>query len=149
MTNFEVEELRLSSDLEEILLLDQASFDTPFTKENFIFDPQAIFLGIKSIGALVAYCYLHDSYDEVELYRIAVKKEYQRQGLATKLMLAIKEMLHSSNRYRRVLLEVRYNNEEAVNLYRKVGFKEFAFREGYYSNGDSAYLMEYVKEDVQ
>ena len=45
---------------------------------------------------------------------------------------------------RNITLEVRKNNEKAVNLYQKHGFKTVLTKEKYYSNGDDAYYM--IKE---
>jgi ribosomal-protein-alanine N-acetyltransferase len=40
-----------------------------------------------------------------------------------------------------VFLEVRVTNEEAVALYRKLAFHVSGTMQGYYKDGESAYLM--------
>ena len=40
-----------------------------------------------------------------------------------------------------VFLEVRVTNDDAVRLYRKLGFQVTGTMQGYYKDGESAYLM--------
>ena len=45
-------------------------------------------------------------------------------------------------------LEVRANNEKAINFYLKHGFKKELVKERYYTNGDDAiYMIRKVEED--
>ena len=46
-----------------------------------------------------------------------------------------------AKKVRTITLEVRKNNEKAVNLYQKYGFKATLTKEKYYSNGDDALYM--------
>mgnify|MGYP003306869930 CR=1 FL=1 len=46
--------------------------------------------------------------------------------------------------FNRIMLEVNENNNEAIRLYTKLGFKEISFRERYYDE-DTALIMEKVK----
>lgn len=146
MSELVVEELKPAIDLDSIIMIEEASFLKPFTRADLILDRNALFLGIKKQSRLVAYAYLHDAFDELELYRIAVLEEFKRQGLAMKIIKTIKDILRSSDRFKRVILEVKKNNIAAIGLYHKAGFKDFSYRENYYSDGEAAYLMEYLKE---
>jgi ribosomal-protein-alanine N-acetyltransferase len=42
---------------------------------------------------------------------------------------------------REVFLEVRVTNDEAVRLYKKLTFQVTSTMQGYYKDGESAYLM--------
>jgi len=70
---------------------------------------------------------------QAELETIAVAKEAQKQGIATRLfteMLAILSRRQISD----VMLEVRQTNDAARSFYRSVGFFETGRRPGYYSD---------------
>ena len=46
--------------------------------------------------------------------------------------------------FNRIMLEVNENNNPAIKLYTKLGFKEISYRERYYDE-DTALIMEKVK----
>ena len=46
--------------------------------------------------------------------------------------------------YNRIMLEVNENNNEAIRLYTRLGFKEISLRDRYYGE-DTAIIMEKVK----
>ena len=67
--------------------------------------------------------------------QIEVLFEYRNKGIATILMEKLLEEALD------ITLEVRIDNEIAINLYRKFGFEKVAIRKGYY-NGVDGILME-------
>ena len=64
----------------------------------------------------------------------------RRKGIATELM---NKMIQEEN-YSRIMLEVNENNDSAIRLYNKLGFKEISLRDRYYGE-DTAIIMEKVK----
>ncbi len=78
---------------------------------------------------------------EVDISSIATVKERRRQGLARELLSYA--VSHSS--VKSMALEVSTKNEGAINLYKNFGFTLVAFRKGYYSNGEDAFIMRYIK----
>jgi len=72
---------------------------------------------------------------------LAIDPPYRGRGLGTELLQAGLNYLGSLGA-RRVELEVRTQNREAIRLYRKFGFSIEQLISHYYSNGDDAYLME-------
>lgn len=76
----------------------------------------------------------------VDIMSLFVNEEDRRKGIATKLM---NEMISNEN-YSRIMLEVNENNNNAIRLYNKLGFKEISLRERYYGE-DTAIIMEKVK----
>ncbi len=77
----------------------------------------------------------------VDVMNLFVNEEDRRKGVATALM---NEMINNEE-YSRIMLEVNENNNEAIRLYNKLGFKEISIRERYY-NTDTALIMEKVKQ---
>ena len=74
--------------------------------------------------------------DFIDIINIAVDKNYQREGIGSKLLESI------INKYNlRILLEVRESNTSALKLYEKFNFKEINRRHKYYGNED-AIVME-------
>lgn len=117
-----------------------------FLKENFqnyksSNDPyeKLIAYTSKKIIGLISYSII---YERSEINYIAVLKEYQKKGIATKLLdYAIKDI--KSNNCENISLEVETNNIAAINLYSKFNFKTKTIRKNYYDS-KNAYLM--VKE---
>ena len=65
-----------------------------------------------------------------------VKKEYRNNGYSSLLFYKI----INKNNYKNITLEVSKNNNVAINLYIKLGFKIVAIRKNYYKDSD-AFLM--------
>lgn len=76
----------------------------------------------------------------IDIMNLFVNEEERRHGIATNLM----EKMIKDEDYSRIMLEVNENNNPAIRLYNKLGFKEISIRERYY-NTDSAIIMEKVK----
>ena len=71
---------------------------------------------------------------------IAVKEGHRRKGLGRALMEeAIKGL--KARGCREAYLEVRVSNEPAISLYEKLGFRKESVIDGYYRDGEAAYLM--------
>lgn len=79
-------------------------------------------------------------YDRCELIDLYVDPTFRGQGLASEL---IETMLKQTTDCQNISLEVRKDNNLAIRLYAKYGFKVVATREKYYK-GIDGYLM--VKE---
>jgi len=71
---------------------------------------------------------------------IAVLPEHRRRGIGTALM---KEAMMGMRVYKakECYLEVRVGNTPAVNLYGKLGFQASRMVQGYYADGEGAYIM--------
>ena len=76
----------------------------------------------------------------LDIMNLFVNEEDRRKGIATELM---NKMIQEEN-YSRIMLEVNENNDSAIRLYNKLGFKEISLRDRYYGE-DNAIIMEKVK----
>ncbi|QIW23092.1 ribosomal-protein-alanine N-acetyltransferase [Sulfolobus sp. S-194] len=72
---------------------------------------------------------------------IAVLEQYRRLGIGTALLQASMKAMKEVYNAEEVYLEVRVSNLPAINLYRKLGFKEVKVLRHYYADGEDAYLM--------
>ncbi|NEG96052.1 ribosomal-protein-alanine N-acetyltransferase [Bifidobacterium sp. SMB2] len=79
--------------------------------------------------------------DDAEIMDVGVRRACQRQGIAWRLMGAlIEDARHQGAR--RMLLEVRVDNDAAIGLYRRLGFERIGLRRRYYQpEGVDAYVM--------
>ncbi|MBW3092302.1 ribosomal protein S18-alanine N-acetyltransferase [Bifidobacterium sp. 82T10] len=79
--------------------------------------------------------------DDAEIMDVGVGKAHQRQGIAAAMMTWLIERARSQGA-RRVLLEVRVDNEPAIALYRRFGFENIGLRKRYYQpEGIDAHVM--------
>ena len=79
--------------------------------------------------------------DEIEITNLAVKADFQKQGIASLLMESLFPFIGS------IFLEVRASNIAAIKLYEKFGFSKFNERKDYYHNPvENALLMK--KESI-
>jgi ribosomal-protein-alanine N-acetyltransferase len=72
---------------------------------------------------------------------IAVLEGYRRMGIGEELMRRGMASMRDEYGAKEVYLEVRVSNEPAIRLYEKLGFKKIKVIEGYYSDGENAYVM--------
>jgi len=91
-------------------------------------------------GQIVAYGGMDCVLDEAELLLIATNEMYRRCGRGSKILSLLTE--EAKNRgVKRIFLEVRVSNAEAMALYLKNGFKGAYCRPRYYPDGEDALVM--------
>ena len=77
----------------------------------------------------------------LDIMNLFVNEENRHRGIGFALM---KEMINKE-KFDRIMLEVNVNNNIALRLYSKLGFKEISVRNRYYGD-DDAIIMEMVKQ---
>ena len=88
------------------------------------------YAGISRLGRVPPHDY--------EIHTIGVDPAYQGQGIGRRMLKSLLEIAGDGV----VFLEVRTDNEPAINLYRSVGFVEVGIRKRYYRvSGADAYTM--------
>lgn len=80
-------------------------------------------------------------YEKCEIIDIYVNKDYRRQNIAYKLISEIEKDFNIEN----ITLEVSSNNISAINLYKKLNFKEVAIRKNYYNNSDAILMLKEIR----
>ena len=132
-------------DIGEVLAIEQAVFPSPWTENMF---RQELSLPLSHIltartaeNEIVGYVTFWIVADEVHLHGIAVRKDWQRRGVASTLM---GEMFRRSRTEGGLtaILEVRPSNEPARRLYDKFGFRVCGIRPLYYADsGEDALIL--------
>ncbi|HKL79415.1 MAG TPA: ribosomal protein S18-alanine N-acetyltransferase [Mobilitalea sp.] len=123
------------ADLASICAIENETFSAPWSEEDFFksfHDENNSYLVTEEDGKIVGYCGYWGIAGEGNIYNVAVKKEYRRQGVGF-LMLC---QLIKQARERGITsctLEVRQSNEAAIRLYERLGFESVGIRRGFYT----------------
>jgi len=80
---------------------------------------------------IVGYCLYQTTFEQAEVLRIGTDPKYQRQGIASKILNKLHEVLQR-NQVESLLLEVRADNIAAIALYEQQAFSVIHRRKGYY-----------------
>lgn len=136
MTSPSITFARLSTvsdaDRDAVLALEAGSFSNPWSPDSFetmLGAPASrLYIARDTGGAVVAFCacWLFD--DELHINTVAVRTDLRRRGIGQGLL----QFVIADTGAARATLEVRRSNDAAVQLYRGLGFKVTAVREGYY-----------------
>jgi ribosomal-protein-alanine N-acetyltransferase len=141
------------ADLPQLLVIEKESFPAPWTEGMFIGEisnPSSQCLCVrvhcKDKNIIAAYIIFWLGAGEIHLHNLAVKKEFRRQHLATKL-LDIMEEIAKKAAIDAITLEVRPSNTAAIELYRKRGFVVKGRRPNYYheTKEDALIMWAYLK----
>ncbi len=143
-------DLMQKADLLEILAIEKVSFTSPWTTgmfteelENKLSQCLVIRINYEGRSVVGAYIVFRLIADEAHLHNLAVKKEFQRNGLARNLMETMKDIALQVGINARTL-EVRESNKEAISLYLKCGFVVKGRRPLYYTDTHEDALIMWV-----
>lgn len=134
------------ADLDEILIIETASFPNPWTRTHFLDElnsPHAFpLVAFGPEGRLIGYICPMFLLDEGHIMDVAVHHDFRGHGVGRMLVERVLEECRERGADF-VSLEVRPSNQSAIALYRKLGFVEIGRRKRYYQDGEDAILMEY------
>lgn len=88
---------------------------------------------------VVGFINYYEIYDRIEIANFNVLDYFQNKGIGTCLINFVIDKY--KEKCKNITLEVRKDNKNAINLYKKVGFVEKAIRKNYYNDVDGI-LME-------
>ena len=89
---------------------------------------------------VVGFCDYWETFDSATICQIAIHPYLQHRQLGCALMDEIYNDA-MAKKVRNITLEVRVSNEQAINFYKKHGFKIVTTKPHYYDNGEDAYYM--------
>jgi ribosomal protein S18 acetylase RimI-like enzyme len=89
---------------------------------------------------LLGYAVLGEENENGLLMNLVVLPQYRRRGIGVQLVVASAE-LASSLGFLKLALRTRLKNCAALALYRSLGFRRDATRDGFYGDGDAAEYM--------
>ncbi|MDX1815458.1 MAG: ribosomal protein S18-alanine N-acetyltransferase [Thermodesulfobacteriota bacterium] len=128
------------------MAIERASFPSPWSRKLFEEEIGHTFsdavVAVEEPGGEVAgYTICWTVGEESHLLNIAVRPDARERGVGRALL---KECLRRAARAgaRRIYLEVRPSNQQAIRIYRREGFRFVGIREGYYTDtGEDAIVF--------
>ena len=132
------------ADLPAVLQLQSTLAFQTWNEKQFLSELHASYalcLVDEESGTLAGYAIFHLMGSDSELLSIAVAPQFQRQGLASRLLTEGLSKLGTQDDA--CFLEVRQGNAPARTLYEKHGFIEYGERKNYYNDGETAILYKW------
>ena len=137
--------IEVCKDVDALYKIEQECFEDFWNKEIFKEELELadrFYYIAKVENEIVGYIGLWQTGDDLNLLKIAVLPRFRKLGIAEKLMQKAFSLKEEKN-LDKFFLEVDEQNNKAINLYNKLGFKVEHKREKYYKNGDACLVMFY------
>ena len=131
------------NDLEEAYKIELSVNPSPWKYETFLSSFEVGHKGLicKQDNQIIGFIIFSPINPEAHILSISVKKEMQSKGIGTLLFNSMLDQCQVMN-YKKIFLEVRASNIQAINFYEKLGFSKDAIRNNYYTdNSEDALLM--------
>ncbi len=134
-----------TEDIPDAHEVERASFPVPWPayalRQELETNRLARYLVARVDGEVIAYAGLWMMVDEAHITTFAVLPAWRRQGVGSRLLLAMLDLAIELGATL-ATLEVRLSNLEARRLYERFGFRPVGVRPHYYSdNGEDALIM--------
>lgn len=144
----EFQEMR-ETDLDQVIAIEKKSFVAPWSKRLFretLAFPHSFNLVMrkKVDNKIAGYANFYLIRDEAHMLNIAVAPESRKKGYARLLLTHAIEALREKGA-EVFFLEVRESNEDAINLYVKLGFTMIGRRKKYYTETNEDALVMHLK----
>lgn len=134
-------QLMSQKDINACQQIDQERFTiSPYSIKAFqicLMSPTEKVLVLKEGEEIIGFIMVSLTGDEGEIYRLAVKKDYEGRGYG-KLLLGAGHKYMSDKGVKTSFLEVRKNNIRALGLYQKDGYQLYRVRKNYYADLEDA-----------
>lgn len=98
------------------------------------------YIGYNLDSKIVSFLNYSLIYDRIEIEYIYTDIAYRNKDIASKLIAYLLEV-GLNNKCTNITLEVRASNINAINFYKKNGFKEIAIRKRYYESEDGILMI--------
>tara|TARA_B100001564_G_C20071148_1_gene416289 strand:- start:8 stop:472 length:465 start_codon:yes stop_codon:yes gene_type:complete len=124
-------------DLDDIYNLELNSYPHPWTKgilRDCIINHYD-FLIAKYDNIIIGYVIAKISLYETHILNLTISNNYRKNGIASELLDMIFAKCYLMNSLD-IYLETRIDNQPAINLYHKHGFKRVSIRKDYYKTSD-------------
>ena len=129
--------------LEEAYKIECEVNPSPWKYETFLSSFEVGHKGLicKHNSEIIGFIIFSPINPEAHILSISVIKKIQSKGVGTLLLRSMLNQCKAMN-YKKIFLEVRTSNLQAINFYQKFGFIKDAIRDNYYTdNSEDALLM--------
>lgn len=137
------------NDINEILEIEDSSFDwfDIFPKSlfyHYLTEHNNCFIVVLDQSkSVVGYAILAEKKGNGYLLSIAVHPKSRNKGIAV-LLIKFLENKCKEKGFKKLILEVRMDNEKAIKIYGKLGLRKVGIKLGYYKDGENALMMEKI-----
>ena len=136
-------------DLDQLTAIEARVHKAPWSRDHFKSELEKDYAKLwlltddETDSIIVGYISFWLLFDELQVLNVAVDLPYRGMGYAK---LLVRKSIDEAMRDHipKARLEVRETNEAAFHLYQKIGFQVTQTRKGFYSDGESAKVMELV-----
>lgn len=135
-------------DVDEVLVVENNSFTTPWSKQAFLDEMEnqlAYYMVALIENKIVAYVGTWVIFDEAHITNVAVLPEFRKQTIGKQLMQQIICFVKEKG-VKSMTLEVRASNVSALGLYHKLNFVEAGIRKNYYQSPLEDAMIMWLKE---
>lgn len=133
-----------SKDIRKIIDIEELSYKDPWPREVFImdylFNSSALYYIAKTENKIVGFIGIWLEPTRLHIINVAVHPEYRNEGVGTQLLLFAINYA-KERKFKEVSLEVRKSNENAIRLYKKLGFEVVEDLKAYYQDGEDGYRL--------
>lgn len=133
-------------DIDQVLLIEQEAFDTPWTRDAFEHEMTINLYSHYLVAEteekeIIGYCGMWVVMDESHITNVAVAERMRGNKIGEGLMREAIRVVTEQNVVL-MTLEVRVSNDVAKNLYHKLNFQDGGIRKNYYTDtGEDALVM--------
>ena len=130
-------------DLKEAYKIECEVNPSPWKYETFLSSFEVGHKGLicKHDSKIIGFIIFSPINPEAHILSISVTKKIQSKGVGSLLLQSMLDQCAAMN-YKKIFLEVRTSNLQAINFYQKFGFSKDAIRDNYYTdNSEDALLM--------
>ena len=130
-------------DLKEAYKIECEVNPSPWKYETFLSSFEVGHKGLicKHDSEIIGFIIFSPINPEAHILSISVTKKIQSKGVGSLLLQSMLDQCAALN-YKKIFLEVRTSNLQAINFYQKFGFSKDAIRDNYYTdNSEDALLM--------
>ena len=130
-------------DLKEAYKIECEVNPSPWKYETFLSSFEVGHKGLicKHDSEIIGFIIFSPINPEAHILSISVTKKIQSKGVGSLLLQSMLDQCAAMN-YKKIFLEVRTSNLQAINFYKKFGFSKDAIRDNYYTdNSEDALLM--------
>jgi len=134
-------------DIEQVHKIECEVFSKPWSINAFkdeMNNENAYYYVVEKDNKVIGYAGLWKILDEGHITNVAVSKKFQGQGLGTSLLKKLIEKTEKSG-IKSFTLEVRKSNTKAINIYKRLGFKEVGFRKNFYEEPKEDAIIMWTK----
>lgn len=143
MNNVQISKMTLD-DYEKIKHVIASDFDDFWnanTLKEDLENENSFYLVAKIDNLIVGFIGMKCILDEADIMNVVTKKDKRNTGIGYSLL---SELINKAKNkgIKKITLEVNEANNSAIHLYKKMGFKEIAVREKYYTGINNAIIMQ-------